>query len=119
LGDHQTGEGEEMESSKSSSESFVIASQAAEARRPGKTALDHPAARQQHKAALGSHQPSDPGPSLQPTLVGLEAKLISRGTDFFISVSSSLQGSARQVTDLGYEIPVAICNLPQAPLALI
>src|SRR5947209_10464324 len=41
-----------MQARECSRQSFIVACQAAEARRPGKTAFDHPAPWQQHEATL-------------------------------------------------------------------
>jgi hypothetical protein len=51
---HQTGERQECQPSHGCGQAFIGACQAAEARQPGATALDPPAARQQHEAARGS-----------------------------------------------------------------
>ena len=56
---HQHGEGNEMQAGQRLRQAFVVASQAAEARHPGKTAFDYPTPRQQHKAALGGGQLDD------------------------------------------------------------
>lgn len=53
VGQHQTGESEEVIASQRRGQAFVVAGQATEAGDPGKIALDDPAARQQHKTALG------------------------------------------------------------------
>src|SRR5688572_18539875 len=50
---HETSEGEVMESGKGLSQALIVTRQAPESRSPREAALNHPAARQQYKAALG------------------------------------------------------------------
>jgi hypothetical protein len=52
----QHGKGNEMQANERFGQALVIARQASKASHPSKTALDDPAPRQQHKAALGSGQ---------------------------------------------------------------
>jgi hypothetical protein len=52
-GKQQTGEGNEVECGQGLGQSFVFASESAEARGPGKRAFHDPAAWQQDEAALG------------------------------------------------------------------
>ena len=53
---HQDRESQKMQSGERFGQSFVVTGQTAEAGRPSETALDHPAARQQDKALLGTGQ---------------------------------------------------------------
>lgn len=50
--DHQHSKGQEMQSGQCLRQSFIVARQTSEARRPPEGALDHPPTRQQHKALL-------------------------------------------------------------------
>jgi hypothetical protein len=52
LGDHEAGEGEEVESSKGCRQSFVVASQPAETGSPGDASFHQPSAWQQHEATF-------------------------------------------------------------------
>ncbi len=60
VGEHDTGEGEEMKRGQSLYQPFIVSGQATEARGPGKAALHHPAARQQDETALGLGGSSSP-----------------------------------------------------------
>ena len=57
---------------------FIIADKAAEACHPTETALDHPATRQQHEAALGRGQLDD---------FETDAMLLSRGSSLVAGVA--------------------------------
>lgn len=48
--EHETGDGEEVQPRPHGRQAFVVTSEAAEAGQPDETALDHPAAGQEHKA---------------------------------------------------------------------
>lgn len=51
--EHEADEGGEMKRSQCLGQSFIVLDEPPEARCPGEAALDDPAARQQHDAALG------------------------------------------------------------------
>lgn len=55
----ETGEGDNVQTCQHCGQALIVASQPSEAGQPGKTALDHPATRQQHKAAFGAGQADD------------------------------------------------------------
>ena len=74
--EHQDGAGNQLQSFDRLFQQLVILGQPPKARQPGKRALDHPAARQQDKAAFGlgmfdDHQPDAPA-------IGLARGLIAR-----------------------------------------
>lgn len=54
--EHEAGNGEKRESGQDFRHPFIVAGEAAEARQPGGTALDHPTAGQQHEATFGLRQ---------------------------------------------------------------
>ena len=54
--EHEADEGEPVEAGEGGSEAFIVAGEAAEACGPAEAALDDPAARQEHEAALGVGQ---------------------------------------------------------------
>ena len=55
----ETGEGDKVQSRQHRGQALIVASQPSEAGQPGETALNHPAAGQQDKAAFGAGQPDD------------------------------------------------------------
>ena len=72
--EHDDGKGQEMQSGQGLWQALIIACQPAKPGRPGKTALDHPAARQEDKALLHIRQLNH----LQP---GADAGLVFRYSD--------------------------------------
>src|SRR5437660_10391414 len=94
-------------------ESFIVSGQTAEARRPSKGALDHPASGQEDKAALGFfefyHFQAHPmfGGLSRGLLPGVA--LIDKGQ--FDLVSSDLLNLPRKLADLGALLLIGRSNL--------
>ncbi len=101
--EHEASKGHEVQARQYFGQTLVVASKPAEARGPGEVALDDPATRQQHKAALGLGQLDDFEPDAMGGGIccGLLAGVALVHIGHLHVLASGLLHGSRQRGDLG------------------